>query len=65
MKRQETGQVKVCVGIQLLWEALVNDLSALLPILIPKLVTEGEMLQGDGGLGTVYHFKFGPGESHP
>ncbi|XP_042038386.1 phytohormone-binding protein-like [Salvia splendens] len=61
MKREEKGQVKVCVGIDLLWGALVNDLSALLPILIPNLVMEGEMLQGDGRLGTVYHFKFGTG----
>lgn len=64
MRREEKGQVKVCVGIDLLWKALVNDLSALLPILIPNLVTEGEMLQGDGRLGTVYHFKFGTGELH-
>ncbi|XP_057791116.1 phytohormone-binding protein-like [Salvia miltiorrhiza] len=61
MKKEETGEVKVRVGIERLWGALVNDLSSLLPVLIPNLVTEGEMLQGDGGLGTVYHFKFGPG----
>lgn len=62
MAREETGQVKVGVGIESLWGALVKDLSSLLPTIIPDLVTEAITLRGDGSFGTVYLFKFGPGE---
>lgn len=61
MAKEETGQVKVNVGIEFLWGALVKDLSSLLPTIIPKLVTEAETVRGDGSFGTVYLFKFGPG----
>lgn len=62
MKGEDRGQVKISIGIELLWETLFKDLSSVVPIVMPNLVTEGEVLKGDGGLGTVYHFKFGPGE---
>lgn len=62
MKREETGQVKVGVGIEVLWRALGKDLNSILPTIVPRLVKEAEILQGDGGFGTVYLFKFGPGE---
>ncbi|KAH6795723.1 hypothetical protein C2S51_036709 [Perilla frutescens var. frutescens] len=61
MAREETGQLKVAVGIEPLWGALVKDLGSLLVTIIPDFVTEAETLQGDGGFGTVYLFKFGPG----
>ncbi|KAK6132631.1 hypothetical protein DH2020_033620 [Rehmannia glutinosa] len=57
---QEKGQVKVNVGIDVLWRALAKDLKSILPTIVPKLVKEAEILEGDGGLGTVYLFKFGP-----
>lgn len=61
MAREETEQVKVGVGIESLWGALVKDLGSLLLIIMPTLVAEAETVRGDGSLGTVYHFKFGPG----
>ncbi|KAI3466149.1 hypothetical protein Pfo_022812 [Paulownia fortunei] len=60
MRREDKGQVKVGVGIEALWKALAKELKSVLPTIVPKLVKEAEILEGDGSFGTVYLFKFGP-----
>lgn len=57
------AQAKVGVGIKLLWGALAKDICFALPRIIPNLVKEAQILEGDGGLGTVFLFKFGSGWS--
>lgn len=61
MKDAKT-QVTVDVGIDSLWKCLSKDLHSTLPQVIPNLVQNGEVIEGDGGLGTVILFSFGPGE---
>ncbi|KAG8364981.1 hypothetical protein BUALT_Bualt18G0055100 [Buddleja alternifolia] len=61
MRRQEKGQVKVKIGVEVIWRALAKDFKSVVPSSIPNLVKDVEMLEGDGGFGTVYLFNFGPG----
>lgn len=55
------AQAKVGAGIKILWGALAKDICFALPRIIPNLVKEAQILEGDGGLGTVFLFKFGSG----
>ncbi|XP_030549820.1 phytohormone-binding protein-like [Rhodamnia argentea] len=59
MKEAKT-RVTVDVGIGSLWKCLSKDLLSILPQVIPNLVQNGEVIEGDGGLGTVILFSFGP-----
>ena len=63
MIKEVKTQVNVGVGVDVLWKALAKDLKDILPKMMPNLVKDAEMLEGDGGLGTIYLFNFGPGES--
>lgn len=56
------GQAKVGVGVEVLWRALSKDLRFVLPKVAPNLVRDVELLEGDGGLGTIMRFHFGPGK---
>ncbi|WOG92013.1 hypothetical protein DCAR_0311269 [Daucus carota subsp. sativus] len=53
------AQAKVGVGIKILWGTLAKDLCFALPKIIPNSVKEAQILEGDGGIGTVFLFKFG------
>ncbi|KAL5976320.1 hypothetical protein ACLOJK_020651 [Asimina triloba] len=60
MVKEARAQAKVEVGVEKLWRALAKDLRHILPKVAPNLVTEAELLEGDGGLGTIFLFRFGP-----
>lgn len=62
MIKEVKTQAKIGVGLDLLWKALVKDLKFTIPDMIPNLVKDADVIEGDGGLGTVYLFNFGPGE---
>ncbi|GMN66164.1 hypothetical protein TIFTF001_035232 [Ficus carica] len=55
----EMFRAKVGVGIERLWKALAKDLRFVIPKAIPSLVKQVEVVEGDGGLGTVFLFSFG------
>lgn len=57
MTKELKTQTKVSVGIEVLWGALAKDINIVLPRIIPNLVKDAEVLEGDGGLGTVFLFK--------
>ncbi|KAK3427042.1 hypothetical protein EUGRSUZ_F03348 [Eucalyptus grandis] len=59
MKEAKT-QVTADVGIDSLWKCLSKDLHSILPQVLPNLVQNGEVIEGDGGLGSVILFNFGP-----
>lgn len=63
MIKEVKTQANVGVGVDFLWKALAKDLKDILPKMMPNLVKGADMLEGDGGLGTIYLFNFGPGES--
>ncbi|KAK3003478.1 hypothetical protein RJ639_018234 [Escallonia herrerae] len=59
MRKEANTQTKVGVGIEAFWKALAKDVTVLTPTVLPKLVKEVEVIEGDGGLGTVFLFHFG------
>jgi len=60
MKEHNT-ETEVRVGLEILWQALSKDLTVTVPKAIPNIVKEVQVLEGDGGLGTIFHFTFFPG----
>lgn len=64
MKEVKT-HATVGVGIDALWKALAKDLTFVIPKIIPNLVKSVQLIEGDGGIGTVFLFNFGPGELVP
>ncbi|KAI4342484.1 hypothetical protein MLD38_027111 [Melastoma candidum] len=61
MVREAKGQVKVDVALDLLWRGLSKDIVTTVPKIVPNLVKKAEIVEGDGGLGSVILFEFGPG----
>lgn len=54
----------VHVEIDALWKALAKDMRFVIPKIIPNLVKSVEIIEGDGGIGTVFLFSFSSGKSH-
>lgn len=61
--KEEKSQTKVRVGIEALWRALAKEINFVLPKTIPNLVRNVEVIEGDGGFGTVYLINFGSRKS--
>jgi hypothetical protein len=59
----QTSQAKVGVGLEVLWRALTKELRFVAQKAIPNLVKDVELIEGDGGLGSVLLFKFHDGQS--
>ncbi|XP_057460678.1 phytohormone-binding protein CSBP-like [Actinidia eriantha] len=59
MTKEAKAQVKVQVGIEAIWKALAKDLRFVLPRIMPGVVRDVQVIEGDGGLGTVFLFNFG------
>ncbi|OVA20193.1 Bet v I domain [Macleaya cordata] len=59
MMKETKAQTKVGVGIEVLWRALTKDLGLILPKVVPNLVRDVQLLEGDGGLGTLMLINFG------
>lgn len=63
MMKEVKTQVKAGVDMGAIWNALTQDMRFIIPKIVPNLVKEVEVVEGDGGLGSVLLFKFGSGES--
>ncbi|XP_031254393.1 phytohormone-binding protein-like isoform X1 [Pistacia vera] len=59
MMKEVKSQVKAGVEIGTFWKALTKDMRFIIPKIVPNLVKEVELVEGDGGLGSVLLFKFG------
>jgi hypothetical protein len=53
----QTSQAKVGVGLEVLWRALTKELRFVAQKAIPNLVKDVELIEGDGGLGSVLLFR--------
>ena len=51
-------QAKVGVGLNALWKALTKELRFVVPKVLPNIVKDVELIEGDGGLGTLLIFNF-------
>ncbi|CAL1352792.1 unnamed protein product [Linum trigynum] len=58
MIKEVKGQAKVGLGLDVIWKSLTKELQFIIPKLMPEHVEEGHVLEGDGGLGTVFLFNF-------
>ena len=61
MSQLISGKVELQVSAKALWKCLSKDLAILLPKLVPKLISGVEILDGDGGLGSVLIMRFQSG----
>lgn len=66
MAKETKAQVKVAVGVEPLWKAMTKDLKAFVPKTAPNVVESAHIIEGDGGLGSLYVFilRLAPGESY-
>ncbi|KAK6934311.1 Bet v I/Major latex protein [Dillenia turbinata] len=58
MSKEAAAQAKVGVDIGTLWKAFSEDLKLLLPKVVPNFIKDAEVVEGDGGPGTVFLFSF-------
>lgn len=61
--KEDTAQLKVAIPIKVLWKAMSIDIRHITPKILPNIVSEVELLEGDGGYGSMLLFKFCPGKS--
>ncbi|KAJ0790346.1 putative Bet v I/Major latex protein [Helianthus annuus] len=59
--KEDIAQVTVSVPIKDLWKAMASDNRNVVPKVLPDIVSEVELLEGDGGYGSLLLFKFWPG----
>ncbi|KAG9452736.1 hypothetical protein H6P81_005640 [Aristolochia fimbriata] len=59
-KKEVKGEAKVSVAVEALWKALAVEHASVLPKAVPNLVKTVDVLEGDGGLGTILIFLFAP-----
>ncbi|RDX79569.1 Phytohormone-binding protein, partial [Mucuna pruriens] len=58
MIKEFNTQTEVNVGLEALWEALFKDFINIVPKVLPTIVKDGQLIEGDGGLGTIFVFNF-------
>ncbi|XP_028779866.1 phytohormone-binding protein CSBP-like [Neltuma alba] len=58
MVKEFKTQTVVSVGLQILWRALSKDFIVIAPKVLPQIVKDVQVLEGDGGLGTILVFNF-------
>ncbi|KAH9288869.1 hypothetical protein KI387_032986 [Taxus chinensis] len=59
MVHKTSGQVQVGAPASAVWKAFTKDFLDLFPKLLPNMITSIEVLEGDGGVGTLLLFNFG------
>ncbi|XP_057453736.1 phytohormone-binding protein-like [Lotus japonicus] len=63
MTKELNNKVEVCVELETLWQALSKDLTVTLPTVIPNVVKGVQVVEGNGGIGTIFLFTFFSGVS--
>ncbi|CAN1775412.1 Phytohormone-binding protein CSBP [Linum perenne] len=58
MLKEVKSQIQVSVDLEILWKSLTKDLHIVVPKILPDKVKDVQVLQGDGGLGTILLFNF-------
>ena len=61
--KEEKSQVKAGVGIEAPWRTFAKEMSFAFPKMASKIVRSVEVLEEDGGLGTVYLINLGSDKS--
>ncbi|KAK9080631.1 hypothetical protein SSX86_000389 [Deinandra increscens subsp. villosa] len=58
--KEDIDHVTVSVPIKDLWKAMASEMRHIVPHVLPDIVAEVELLEGDGGYGSILLFKFCP-----
>ncbi|KAJ1395492.1 START-like domain superfamily [Sesbania bispinosa] len=51
MTKEFSNQAEVYMGLETLWQALSKDLTVVIPKVIPNVVKDVKVIEGDGGIG--------------
>ncbi|MED6124265.1 hypothetical protein PIB30_057324 [Stylosanthes scabra] len=60
MIKEFNTQAQLGVGLETLWKALAKDLPNIVPKVLPNNVKDVQLIQGNGGIGTILIFNFFP-----
>ncbi|XP_028779872.1 phytohormone-binding protein-like [Neltuma alba] len=60
MAKEFKTQTAVSVELETLWQALSKDLATIAPNVNPQLVKDVQVIEGDGGVGTILLFTLCP-----
>lgn len=61
MVKEFNTQTEVSVGLEAIWAVLSKDFITVVPKVLPHIVKDVQLIEGDGGVGTVVIFNFLPG----
>lgn len=62
MIKEFNTQTTLNVGLETLWTAQSRDFIFIVPKVLPNIVKDVQVVQGDGGVGTILIFNFLPGK---
>ncbi|TKY66570.1 Phytohormone-binding protein [Spatholobus suberectus] len=63
MIKEFNTQTEVSVRLEALWAALSKDIMTIVPKVLPNIVKDVQLIEGDGGVGTILIFNFLSGVS--
>ncbi|XP_057453738.1 phytohormone-binding protein CSBP-like [Lotus japonicus] len=63
MIKEFNTQTRVSVGLETLWTVLSKDFVFISPKVLPTIVKDVQVIEGDGGVDTILIFNFFPGVS--
>lgn len=58
MVKEFKTQTTVNVGLETLWAVLSKDFIFIVPKVLPNIVKDVQVIEGDGGVGTILIFNF-------
>ncbi|KAI4333718.1 hypothetical protein L6164_018491 [Bauhinia variegata] len=58
MVKEFNTRTELSVGVEPLWQALSKDLTVVVPKVLPDIVKDVQVLEGDGGIATILLFTF-------
>ncbi|AES70428.1 Phytohormone-binding protein [Medicago truncatula] len=61
MIKEFNTQTTLNVGLEALWAAQSKDITLVVPKVLPNIVKDVQVIEGDGGVGTKLIFNFLPG----
>lgn len=54
-------EYKSPITVERLWKSLICDSHNLMPKILPQIISSIDLLEGDGGVGTIKKFNFTDG----
>ncbi|KAH7675831.1 Bet v1-like protein [Dioscorea alata] len=61
MAQRIEAQIQVEVGVEILWRTFAEEFRVTWPKVVPDIVVNVEVVEGDGGLGSLLFLQFKPG----